>query len=114
MKSDDFIEIVDSIITSEKYEKNASCSSISTVDPVEAMTELIEDIISGKKSLDDLPSEMRGYEKEIEALPGVPRKPKDWECCGSGCCPCVWDIYDRDMEIHERAVMRLCEKMTEN
>ncbi|MFT0211547.1 oxidoreductase-like domain-containing protein [Pseudomonas sp. F1_0610] len=22
-----------------------------------------------------------------------PTPPEDWECCDSGCTPCVWDAY---------------------
>ncbi len=22
-----------------------------------------------------------------------PSPPEDWECCGGGCSPCVWDHY---------------------
>jgi hypothetical protein len=22
-----------------------------------------------------------------------PTPPEDWECCGGGCTPCVWDNY---------------------
>jgi len=27
-----------------------------------------------------------------------PRQPEDWECCGSGCSPCVWDHYYEELE----------------
>ncbi|MCW9051297.1 MAG: oxidoreductase-like domain-containing protein [Motiliproteus sp.] len=27
-----------------------------------------------------------------------PTRPEDWECCGGGCSPCVWDNYYADME----------------
>ncbi|MEH6627998.1 MAG: oxidoreductase-like domain-containing protein [Motiliproteus sp.] len=22
-----------------------------------------------------------------------PERPEDWECCGGGCSPCIWDNY---------------------
>jgi hypothetical protein len=108
MKSEEFIETLEDLITSDKY---ISTCCISTVDPVEAMTELIEEILSGKKILDGLSNDVKNYKKEIENVPPKPRKPNDWECCGSGCCPCVWDIFERDLEIHDRAVTRLSEKI---
>eukprot|EP00795_Rhopilema_esculentum_P004731 gene4731-21030_t len=32
-------------------------------------------------------------------LPPEPEKPFPNDCCGSGCSPCVFDIYERDMEL---------------
>ncbi len=26
-------------------------------------------------------------------LPRPPDKPKDYECCKRGCCPCIFDYY---------------------
>ena len=30
-------------------------------------------------------------------LPDPPEKPQDSDCCGSGCIPCVFDIYEEEM-----------------
>ena len=30
-------------------------------------------------------------------LPESPVKPLDSDCCGTGCVPCVFDIYDEEM-----------------
>lgn len=27
-----------------------------------------------------------------------PIPPKPWECCGGGCCPCVWDTYYDELD----------------
>lgn len=27
-----------------------------------------------------------------------PRRPSESECCGSGCVPCVFDVYDQDLK----------------
>ena len=27
-----------------------------------------------------------------------PMPPEDWECCESGCSPCVWDTYYKDLK----------------
>jgi hypothetical protein len=75
---------------------------------------LLEDLISGTKTLNDLPEGILQYSDEIAKIPQKPRKPEDWECCGTGCCPCIWDIYARDLEIHERSVQALCEKARES
>ena len=35
---------------------------------------------------------------ELDELPEPPTRPLDSECCGNGCSPCVFDIYDDEME----------------
>ena len=30
-------------------------------------------------------------------LPDPPEKPQDSDCCGTGCIPCVFDIYEEEM-----------------
>lgn len=37
-------------------------------------------------------------EQDLDELPEPPTKPLDLECCGNGCSPCVFDIYDEEME----------------
>ncbi|MDC8829521.1 oxidoreductase-like domain-containing protein [Alteromonas gilva] len=29
----------------------------------------------------------------MQKLPPKPREPLMDDCCGDGCCPCIWDIY---------------------
>ena len=36
--------------------------------------------------------------------PQPPRQPEQWECCGSGCEPCVYDLYWDAMDRFERAL----------
>lgn len=43
-------------------------------------------------------------------LPCKPEKPSDSDCCGSGCIPCVFDIYDQEIKIWERECARLRNK----
>lgn len=40
-----------------------------------------------------------------ELLP--PRKPEPHECCGTGCIPCVMDIYEEELFEYEKALKRL-------
>lgn len=37
-------------------------------------------------------------EQDLDELPEPPTRPLDSECCGNGCTPCVFDIYDEEME----------------
>lgn len=34
--------------------------------------------------------------------PVEPRKPEPHECCGTGCIPCVMDLYDEDLQQYEQ------------
>ena len=96
------------------FERIASCNTINSTSNKEIpdnLEYLIEELINGKISLIDVPDDIKCVSTEILKIPKAPRKPENWECCGSGCCPCVWDIYDRDMEIHERAVNEIFDKI---
>jgi hypothetical protein len=44
--------------------------------------------------------------RENTALPAPvpPRKPEPHECCGTGCIPCVMDIYEEELWEYERAL----------
>lgn len=37
-----------------------------------------------------------------DLLPPKPRPPHPSDCCGTGCCPCVHDIYEQDMKSWKR------------
>jgi Oxidoreductase-like protein, N-terminal len=34
--------------------------------------------------------------------PTAPRKPEPHECCGTGCIPCVMDIYEEELWQYEK------------
>jgi hypothetical protein len=36
--------------------------------------------------------------------PVAPRRPENDECCGGGCNPCVFDLYEDARERYERAL----------
>ena len=36
-----------------------------------------------------------------------PRKPEPHECCGTGCIPCVMDIYEEELYEYEKALKLL-------
>ncbi len=33
--------------------------------------------------------------KHDQKIPSPPEKPEAFECCGSGCVPCIFDYYDQ-------------------
>jgi hypothetical protein len=39
--------------------------------------------------------------------PHPPRKPEPHECCGTGCIPCVMDIYEEELWEYEQSLKRL-------
>ena len=42
--------------------------------------------------------------------PSPPRKPEVYECCGSGCIPCIFDLYEEDLERYETALKKWNER----
>jgi hypothetical protein len=42
-----------------------------------------------------------------DAIPRPPDKPQDYECCGRGCCPCIFDYYYDALERWEARVRAL-------
>ena len=36
--------------------------------------------------------------------PTPPRKPEPHECCGTGCIPCVMDLYEEELWEYEKAL----------
>lgn len=38
-------------------------------------------------------------EDDLSLLPDALEKPLPSECCGSGCRPCVMDVYEEQLEI---------------
>ena len=34
--------------------------------------------------------------------PAPPRKPEPQECCGTGCIPCVMDLYEEELWQYEK------------
>lgn len=51
-----------------------------------------------------------GDGSRANSLPCPPLKPEDSDCCGSGCVPCVFDIYEQDLKIWKQE----CRKIQQN
>lgn len=57
-----------------------------------------------------IPAASRKIAKSFESLidmttpnaPTPPRKPEPHECCGTGCIPCVMDIYEEELWQYEK------------
>lgn len=45
-----------------------------------------------------------------DLLPPKPRAPNPRDCCGSGCCPCVHDIYEEDLKTWKKECKRIQRK----
>lgn len=44
------------------------------------------------------------YSNSYDIKPEPPREPETWECCQSGCDPCVYDRYWEALDRYERAL----------
>lgn len=42
--------------------------------------------------------------RNADPRPLPPRRPGNDECCGSGCIPCIFDLYDEQMQRYEEAL----------
>ena len=42
--------------------------------------------------------------QDPDPKPQPPREPEAWECCQSGCDPCVYDRYWEALDRYERAL----------
>lgn len=46
-------------------------------------------------------------DQELFLCPAPPLKPEDSDCCGSGCVPCVFDIYEQDLKIWKQECCKI-------
>ena len=48
------------------------------------------------------------YNQEVShTLPPRPQEPLPSDCCGQGCTPCVYDIYDQEVALWEAECQRI-------
>lgn len=45
--------------------------------------------------------------EDDELCPEPPQKPLDSDCCGTGCTPCVFDIYEKELALWEEECERI-------
>lgn len=49
--------------------------------------------------------ENSNYSNTYDKKPEPPQEPEAWECCQSGCDPCVYDRYWEALERYEQALL---------
>ena len=70
------------------------------------LKKLIDNLNEGTISYSDLPEEFKINKEKIK-IPVRPVEPYDGECCGSGCRPCVYDIYEEKLSKYEEEIEEL-------
>lgn len=58
-----------------------------------------------RMSASDLPDARR--DPDDEALPPKPERPDSSECCKSDCSPCIFEIYDQQLDQWEQRVAQI-------
>ena len=120
LRSTPISKYIDKIIRQSSFKTINSFENLSTkcdepdleeIFTPEEISLIIDNYISNNLQESEMPAKVLKYLDEIKNLPKKPRKPEEGECCGSGCFPCIWDIYERDLEQHERALENLSEKI---
>lgn len=46
----------------------------------------------------------------VKAKPEPPREPEPEECCGQGCTPCVYDLYEAALERYRAELKKFQEE----
>ncbi len=62
-------------------------------------------------NFEDLPDDFKN-EKINDMLSNIPNEPKEpdqTECCGSGCRPCVFDLYEEKLNEYEDFINNIYE-----
>ena len=54
--------------------------------------------LQGDLLASDLPEPPKEGDPSVSDLPEPPEEPLPSDCCGTGCSPCVFDIYREDLE----------------
>lgn len=94
--------------SSAKYNDQANINDPSVESPFKTIQ--IEKLSQEKQSnLNNLPESTDVGRIPVE-LPCKPEKPGDSDCCGSGCVPCVFDIYDQEVKIWEQECAQIKNK----
>ncbi len=69
----------------------------------------VQEFRSGIIKLDGLPIEFQKNSEILYKIPDKPSEPEESECCGTGCKPCVMDIYEEKLNDYEDKINDLYE-----
>ena len=54
--------------------------------------------------INTLPNDFKTNKEIMNEIIYKPREPLNDECCGSGCIPCVYDIYQEKMDRYKESI----------
>ena len=77
---------------------------------MEVIKKFIDQLNEGSISYADLPEPFQTKKDKIR-IPIKPVEPSIDECCGTGCRPCVFDIYESKLEKYEENLDRLTKEL---
>ncbi len=70
------------------------------------VSEYVNKLNDGSVLYSDLPEKFQEFKNEIK-IPVKPEEPEIEECCGSGCSPCVNDLYSEKLENYEDEIQKI-------
>ncbi len=76
----------------------------------EVIKKLIDNLNDGIIQYNELPEEFQTKKDKVR-IPVKPLEPSADECCGSGCCPCIMDIYENKLERYEQDIDNLIDTL---
>jgi hypothetical protein len=81
--------------------KSNEQNKLPTPHPVKYTMKEIEKIVSDihnmKIGIENTPIEFQKASEIISRLPPYPQEPDSDDCCGSGCNPCIMDVYEQNL-----------------
>jgi hypothetical protein len=77
----------------------------------EEIKKLIDSLNDGDILYIELPEEFQSKKDKIR-IPVKPNEPSIDECCGTGCRPCVFDIYENKLERYEQDINTLIDTLS--
>ena len=96
-----FSHIKDVTSSKEKF-------SLTSVESI--INELVE---KDHRDIERLPKEFHIFSDVLITLEKA-REPDEYECCGKGCNPCCWDIYDTKLRNYHEIIKTIHKIINEN
>jgi hypothetical protein len=77
----------------------------------EQIQEFVKNLMDDEhRNIQNLPTEFHKYYDNLIFLE-KPVEPESYECCGKGCCPCIWDKYDNKVKEYQNLIDMLYEEI---